>query len=375
MTHSNPGGTSSDGAGVDGNTDNNVDNLERLVVTFSQSAHPNGVGNVSFRIAPSASNLGPDGSGTVAALTYTVFDVAGNQIGQFYSVAENTVTLPADLTNIGRIEIEANSAADARVTSVSFADVQTNTGAAAVAPVQVGYTLTDDQGDSSSSTLTLNVVTNNLFGTGGNDSLTGTNANDRVWGGAGNDTLNGSAGHDIIDAGTGNDTVNGGTGNDVLRGGAGTDTLNGGDGNDIVVGGSGNDLLIGGAGSDVFRWELADQGTAGTPAADTVQDFNPAAASAGGDVLDLRDLLQGETLAGSAMGNLTSFLHFATVGADTVIQISSRGGFSGGFNAGAVDQTITLQNVDLTGGGLLSTDQQIIQDLINKSKLLVDGGS
>ena len=89
-------------------------------------------------------------------------------------------------------------------------------------------------------------------------------------------------------------------------------------------------------------------------------------------MLDLRDLLQGETLSGSASGNLTSFLHFEQSGSNTLIQISSGGGFVGGFNAGKIDQTIVLQNTDLTSSGALTTDQQIIQDLLNKSKLIVD---
>ena len=59
-------------------------------------------------------------------------------------------------------------------------------------------------------------------------------------------------------------------------------------------------------------------------------------------------------------------------GGSTTIQISSGGGFSGGYNASAVDQSIVLQNVDLTSGGVLATDQQIIQDLLQKSKLVVD---
>ena len=46
--------------------------------------------------------------------------------------------------------------------------------------------------------------------------------------------------------------------------------------------------MTGGAGHDVFRWQLADGGTAGTPARDTITDFNNANYS--GDVLDLRDL-------------------------------------------------------------------------------------
>ena len=105
-----------------------------------------------------------------------------------------------------------------------------------------------------------------------------------------------------------------------------------------------------------------------------VTDFNLAAPADGGDVLDLRDLLQGETTAGGT-GNLTNYLHFDTTGGDTVIHISSTGAFSGGFNPGAVDQTISLQDVDLSFGGQHSTDQQIIQELMNKSKLLVDTGA
>ena len=361
------------GAGVSGgDSGSRVDNLERLVINFNQSTHPRGVQGVSVVIDPGSSNLGSNGSGIVYALTYTVFDVAGNQIGQFYSNAEGTIDLPTDLGSIGSIEIEANSAASARVTSVTFESTQLNTAALRVAPAEVSYVLTDSDGDTSApATLTLNVIANNIFGDATDNTITGTNGNDRIMGGAGNDTLNGGAGHDILEGGIGNDTVNGGAGHDVLRGGVGDDTLNGGDGNDILVGGAGNDLLIGGLGSDTFRWELSDRGVAGSPAVDTVQDFNNASVAAGGDVLDLRDLLQGET--GSAT-SLTSFLHFAQSGADVVVQVSSSGGFVGGFNAGAVDQTITLQGqwADLTASGSLGSDQQIIQDLLTKGKLLTD---
>ena len=101
-------------------------------------------------------------------------------------------------------------------------------------------------------------------------------------------------------------------------------------------------MLTGGNGADVFPWELADRGAAGTPATDVVTDFNN---GAGGDVLDLRDLLVGESA-----GNLANYLHFSTSGADTTISVSSTGGFSGGYCGGAVDQVITLQGVNLVGG-------------------------
>jgi Mg-chelatase subunit ChlD len=370
LTYNNPGGTASDGVGVTGGDANGtVDNLETLVVAFNTANHPNGVQNVSFVISADQSNLESTSSGYVRSLTYTVYDVAGNQLGQFYSVAEGTVTMPSEFSNIGSVEIQANSAADARITSVSFQSIQSNAAATAVAPVDVGYTLTDSDGDTSSSTLTLRVMGNNLFGDAGANTMTGTNGNDRMDGGAGNDSLSGGAGNDLLLGNSGNDSLAGGDGIDELRGGAGNDSLNGGNGADVLVGGAGNDSLTGGAGSDVFRWELADRGAAGMPATDTVADFDNAA---GGDVLDLRDLLQGESLQGGAVGNLTNYLHFAQSGGNTVIQISASGGFSSGFNAGAIDQTIVLTGVDVTGAGT-RTDQQIIQDLLTRGKLITDG--
>ncbi|MDP3420721.1 MAG: Calx-beta domain-containing protein [Thiobacillus sp.] len=165
------------------------------------------------------------------------------------------------------------------------------------------------------------------------------------------------------------DTLNGGTGDDWISGGAGNDALSGGNGNDVLIGGAGNDTLTGGLGADVFKWELSDRGTAGSPAIDTVTDFDSAVNS---DKLDLRDLLLGESHAGTDPGNLTDYLHFEVSGSNTVIQISSTGGFSGGYSAGATDQRIVLNNTDLTGGGTLSADQQIIQDLLSKGKLITD---
>ncbi len=368
LNYNNPSNTANDGVGVTGGSSNGtVDNLETLIVNFSTANHPQGVQGVSFVISAGQSNLGDNGAGTITSLTYTVYDVAGNELGQFYSIAENTVTIPSEYSSIGRIEIEANSAASARITSVSFSSIGVNTTAAEVAPVDVGYTLTDTDGDSSSSTLTLRVMSNNLFGDAGNNTITGSNANDRIDGGAGNDILNGGAGHDLLLGGAGNDTLNGNDGNDELRGGSGNDILNGGNGNDILVGGAGNDTLTGGAGADVFRWELADRGVAGTPATDTVADFS----TAQGDKIDLRDLLQGETLAGGAIGNLGSYLFVERVGANTVLHVSSSGGFSSGYSAGAEDQTITLNGIDLTATGTL-TSQQVIQDLLNNNRLTVD---
>ena len=339
-----------------------------------------------------------------------VYDISGNLLGQFASFAEGNIAIPTIYGNIGRVEIEANSAASARIASVAFASANVNASAAAIAPEQISYTLTDSDGDTSTANLLLTVETNHFAGVATADPITGTSANDYISGLAGNDTLNGGAGYDIINGGdgddtidggadddqlygeagndtilggTGNDRIYGGAGNDNLQGGAGNDTISGGAGNDTIIGGTGKDIIIGGAGndtltgglggldaeSDIFRWELADRGVIGAPASDIITDFGVAPAASGGDVLDLRDLLVGENH-NVGVGNLASYLHFEKVGADTMVHISDNGSFAAGFNAAKDVQVITLQGVDLVTG--FANDQAIIQDLLTKQKLITD---
>ena len=170
-----------------------------------------------------------------------------------------------------------------------------------------------------------------------------------------------------------NDHITGSSGRDVIKGGLGNDVILGGAGEDTLSGGAGNDTLSGGLGSDVFKWSLGDAGTTTRPAVDAITDFNKAARLDGGDVLDLRELLQGESHSGTAVGNLGSYLHFERSGSDTVVHVSSNGGYTGGtFNPGATDQKIVLQGVDLTNSGALTNDTQIIQDLLTKGKLNAD---
>jgi len=172
----------------------------------------------------------------------------------------------------------------------------------------------------------------------------------------------------------GNDNITGSSGNDVLHGGFGNDILSGGSGNDVLHGGLGNDLMTGGAGADTFRWQLAEGGSAGKPAIDTITDFSTSTASNSNDALNLRDLLQGEAHSGTAAGNLDHFLHFEKNGTNTtIVHVSSTGSFVSGDSAsiiaGKEDQQIVLQSADLTAPG---TDLQIIQDLLIKGKLITD---
>ncbi|MDP3142297.1 MAG: Ig-like domain-containing protein, partial [Methylotenera sp.] len=398
-----PNGTidySSTGVGVTGGLANNrVDNLETLIINFNSTTHPQGVQNVSLNIN-TGSNLAAG-----SAIAVSVYDILGNLLGQVAITTENVVALPSNWSNIGSIRIEPNSNAQVMIDDVRFNSVLLNTTASNIPDTVIGYTLTDDQGDTSSANLILHIVTNVIQGSATDNTITGTNANDAIEGFAGNDIINGGAGSDIIKGGVGDDTINGGAdddqlyggdgndtiyggtgndlilgdvgddqlygddGNDKIYGGAGNDIIDGGNGNDVISGGAGNDILAGGAGTDVFKWELADKGIKGAPASDTVTDFNVAPVASGGDALDLRDLLTGENHA-VGVGNLASYLHFEKVGSDTIIHVSSNGEYAAGFNAAKDVQTITLTNVDLVTG--FANDQAVIQDLLTNNKLIVD---
>jgi large repetitive protein len=219
-------------------------------------------------------------------------------------------------------------------------------------------------------TLTENSVSNNatadIFNVAGN-TIVGGEGDEIIIGGATNDILRGNGGNDVLQGNAGTDNLQGGTGADRLEGGTGNDTLDGGIGNDILFGGANNDLLTGGAGSDSFVWKLADKGTLGAPASDTITDFSTVA---GVDKLDLRDLLVGEVAAGPT-ANLENYLHFDTVaGGSTIVHISNTGAYSSGFNAANDVQTITLQGYDVSS---FAGDQAaIIADLITKQKLITD---
>jgi hypothetical protein len=163
------------------------------------------------------------------------------------------------------------------------------------------------------------------------------------------ETRDGTDNSEKIIGSDGKDNINAGAGNDIVQGGAGSDT---------IYGGQGSDVLTGGLGSDTFAWSFADQGTVGSPARDTIADFNVASKAAGGDVLDLRDLLPTATT-GAA---LDAYLNFSKQGADTVIDVKPDGT--------NVTQKIVLSGVDLGATGV--NDVAIINDLIAKGKLVTD---
>jgi hypothetical protein len=114
-------------------------------------------------------------------------------------------------------------------------------------------------------------------------------------------------------------------------------------------------------GDDVFAFALSDAGAA--PADVTISGFG----DSGTDSLDLRDLLTGE----EASDDLSSYLNVRLDGADTVIEVSSSGSFKGNpSDAGAIDQTITLEGVDLVGD--MSDVNLVIQSMLDSGKLTID---
>ncbi|WP_206046935.1 Ig-like domain-containing protein [Mangrovimicrobium sediminis] len=116
--------------------------------------------------------------------------------------------------------------------------------------------------------------------------------------------------------------------------------------------------LLATEGDDVFAFDLADAQEGGVT---SISGFG----ESGSDALDLRDLLVGEEGA-----DLSSYLHVSYDGANTVIEVSSTGAFTGeASDADLVDKTITLEGVDLVGSDELSS---VIQDMLHNGQLITD---
>jgi VCBS repeat-containing protein len=205
---------------------------------------------------------------------------------------------------------------------------------------QFTYTVADVNGNASTAVLAV-ALNNYAYPNSGSTSL--------VAGNDGDNTLVGTGGHQVLYGGWGNDTLTG-VGNDRLIGGAGDDHLvAGAGGSNVLIGGAGNDVMTGSAaGADVFKWSLADQGVLGTPAIDHITNFNGASIPNGGDVLDLRDLLQGEHSAAAmgiaATGSLDQYLNFELLDGKLALDVHDP------LNTSHITQKIVLDNV--VGGTL-----------------------
>ncbi|MGQ0750832.1 MAG: type I secretion C-terminal target domain-containing protein, partial [Betaproteobacteria bacterium] len=140
--------------------------------------------------------------------------------------------------------------------------------------------------------------------------------------------------------GSADQTMGGTTGDDILVGGVG---------NDMLVGGAGADVLTGGAGSDTFAF-LGSDGVE----SDTITDFAVGDASAGGDVLDISDLLTDSGYAGDA-ATLQNFVSVVESGGNTLVSVDADGA-----GPATAQQIVTLQGVTNT----------TLQDLLNNNQIV-----
>jgi hypothetical protein len=112
----------------------------------------------------------------------------------------------------------------------------------------------------------------------------------------------------------------------------------------------------------------------------TVSDFSAAPLPAGGDAIDLRELLRDQPKGfGRDAGALAKHLAIDTASSpgSTILRLSRGGAFAGLSHAEAEDGRVTLAGVDLraaVGLGPAAPDAQVIAELLARGKLLADFG-
>ncbi|WOE68628.1 retention module-containing protein [Aeromonas allosaccharophila] len=243
--------------------------------------------------------------------------IAGIKEGWWYEITSTN--------NFSAVQIDGGNAQNFKLGFFEYDQASTGQ------PINLSHNIVgiDGDGDSISSVLKATLVPDSLSVDGGtgSDNLVGTAQADYLFGNDGNDTLSGLAGNDI---------------------------LSGGSGDDILLGGIGDDILAGGIGRDTFKWGVGDAG-----GVDVIKDFTT---GAGGDVLDLSELLTGEQ---PTAGSLDAYLNFSSNGSGKSTLTIDLDGTSGGTS-----HVIKFDSIDLTTLG--NSDLQIIQKLLDDGNLKVD---
>ena len=134
----------------------------------------------------------------------------------------------------------------------------------------------------------------------------------------------------------GDDMIDGGSGNDIIFGQEGDDTILDGSGADIVIGGSGADIISLSADGESDRLLYGSLNEAG----DSVSGFNAGAPGAGGDIVDIADLLDGTGVATLQDALDGGFLNLTDVGGDAAIGVDANG-------TGSFTPLVTLEGIGI----------------------------
>jgi Ca2+-binding RTX toxin-like protein len=123
----------------------------------------------------------------------------------------------------------------------------------------------------------------------------------------------------------------------TFTGSAANELFTGSSSDDQFTGGGGNDFLVGLGGSDTFIYHSASEGV------DTIVDFTP---GAGGDTIDIRDVLAGYT---PGVSNIADFVQTTEFAGNSTLRVDANGPVGGAnFSDLATLQGVTglvLQNM------------------------------
>jgi Ca2+-binding RTX toxin-like protein len=235
---------------------------------------------------------------TLAAQPDTSADADGNlavsapdmsiSASEVASVAFVVSGIDADATGVVTVSDGTASVVSAPI--AADGTVMLNLSGLADGSLAVSVRATDDDGNTATvqgASITLDTTSTppppgSLVGTEADDELKDGGGSTSIFGFGGNDRLFGNGGDDIIYGGAGDDFLRGDAGNDRLVGGSGADTLRGQDGADDFV----------------FTLESLDGST------DRIDGFS----AAGGDSIDLREIVSGFGWTAAEAGSHLSFV-------------------------------------------------------------------
>jgi VCBS repeat-containing protein len=275
-----------------------VGETEEVIVNYTVSDEHGATSSSTVTITVTGTNDGPvanPDTRTTSENSAVVVDVLANDVDVDHDAVLNVVAATGPAGQ-GTVTIVENQVRFDPGTDFAYL------GSGETAIVVIDYTIEDEFGVQSSSTLTITVQGreegsqftgtadgDTLIGTPGDDTMDGLGGDDQIYGqagadlifgGDGNDFLNGEEGDDVVEGGNNEDVLSGGDGNDQLLGQAGSDNLAGEEGEDQLSGGTGADQLSGDAGNDILDGGSEDDFLSGGEGTDQLSG------QAGNDVID-----------------------------------------------------------------------------------------